>query len=58
MTRVARTPYQRGVAMKAGGHHRWVLGVTMTKAMLKADRDWYLGVKVRHTMHKVRVHLR
>ena len=47
-------PTRRGATFHSAGHHRWVLGVTITRSMA-GHRYWNLGVKAGHTMHAVKV---
>jgi hypothetical protein len=47
-------PTKREVAFHAAGHHRWTLGVTITRSM-RSHHYWNLGVKVGHTMHTIKV---
>ncbi len=47
-------PTQREVSFHGAGHHRWALGVTITRSM-RSHQYWTLGVKIGATMHGVKV---
>jgi hypothetical protein len=49
-------PTKREVAFHAAGHHRWALGVTITRGM-RSHHYWNLGVKVGHTMHSIKIRI-
>jgi hypothetical protein len=49
-----RQPGPNGPALHHCGFHRWALGVTMTPN-LHSYRYWNLGVKIGHTMHRIKI---